>query len=256
MSRKAQLTLGLLVLLMLAIATVSAGPRIISSLGLDLGGDKFTLPEKQPFPGWVKRSNSVMVVSCEKGFYWEDLSKGESICNLPSGEITAGDVVKNCQGYVVLIHIPSNRLIFEHYFTPTNIEEYPNVPKEPDTPIDPIPEIPTEKTTITITKPMGKTTYLWNLNVKSSDTAKILGYIDIEAELDNPAGIEIKEVRFYIDDTLRNTDDEAPYSWRWAERVIGEKTIKVVAISDTNEEVASAEIFVSIFNLNFKQNNN
>lgn len=259
MSRKATIALGLLVLLMLSIITVSALPKIPSYFGLNINNDYAKLPVIPPFPGWSKGKNDLMVIHCSGDFYWSDIDKGDSICTLPSGKISAGDLVTNCQGRVVLTHVPANTVIFTNYFTPNNIQDNPENPGNPDD--DPYipdnpdklgPEIPDEDPTISITKPAEKTMYLRNLNIKSSDITRVLGYIDIEAEVDNPTDIDIKEVRFYIDGSLRSTDDEAPYSWRWNEKVLGEKTITVVAISDTNEEIASAEIIVSILNLNLK----
>ena len=68
----------------------------------------------------------------------------------------------------------------------------------------------------TITKPLEKTFYLRNTNIKSSEITRILGYIDIEATIDNPSDITIKEVRFYIDDELKHTDNSPSWQWKWS----------------------------------------
>ena len=114
------------------------------------------------------------------------------------------------------------------------------------------PKKPVETPTIKITKPLEKSLYFRNNAIKSVQTTRILGYIDIEVTIDNPTDTEIIGVKFYIDNELKHTDDAEPYSWSWNEKVIGERTIKVAAYTSTDEEIASEKITVSILNLKVK----
>jgi len=109
------------------------------------------------------------------------------------------------------------------------------------------PEKPVETPTIKITKPLEKSLYFRNNAIKSVQTTRILGYIDIEVTIDNPTDATITGIKFYIDDELKHTDDTEPYSWSWNEKVIGERTIKVAAYTSTDEEIT-----VSILNLKVK----
>ena len=79
----------------------------------------------------------------------------------------------------------------------------------------------------------------------------IIGDCGIETEVDSP--IEIGMVKFYIDDELLGTDDKEPYEFQWNERVFFFHTIKVEAI-DINQNTASDEVKVFIFNFNFLNN--
>lgn len=244
MSRKAQLTLGLLVLLMLFIVTASALPKITNpGNSFNFGIKAPALPEYQPYPGWNIRDNSIMVTHCQKGFYWSDINKGDSICTLPSGQIKAGDMITNCQGQVILTHIPSNSVIFTHYFTTRNTQTNPNN-KNNST-----PGTSEEKPTINIVKPVEKSLYLRNIKLTSTQITRIIGFIDIEIEINNPSNIEITYLKYYIDNELKHTDETLSLHWRWDEKIKGEHTIKVEAYTSSNEKICSTELVVSILNL-------
>ncbi|MEA2055139.1 MAG: PKD domain-containing protein [Candidatus Thermoplasmatota archaeon] len=74
----------------------------------------------------------------------------------------------------------------------------------------------------------------------------IIGGIEINANAyDTISGIQ--KVKFYIDDTLRHTDNATPYTWEWNETAIGQYSVKVVAY-DMAGNTASSEADVIIFN--------
>lgn len=54
-------------------------------------------------------------------FSWSDVDKGTSICNLPTGEISAGDQITGCSGTVILKWVPTNALLGSWTFTNKNI---------------------------------------------------------------------------------------------------------------------------------------
>jgi len=250
MSRKATITLALLVILMLAIVTANAAPRILNAfnnLGVGNNGNSlsFDLPPIPPAIGWLKNSDSILVTYAPSDLSWANVDKKESHCTLATGTISAGDYVTNCEGPVVLVWTPSNSVLFNGNFKTTADPQDPN--EYPEN-----PEKPVETPTIKITKPLEKSFYFRNNAIKSSQTTRILGYVDIEATIENPTDTKIIGVRFYIDDELKHTDDTEPYSWRWNEKVVGERTIKVAAYSETDEKIASKEITVSVLNLKVK----
>ncbi|HID25652.1 MAG TPA: CocE/NonD family hydrolase [Thermoplasmata archaeon] len=74
----------------------------------------------------------------------------------------------------------------------------------------------------------------------------ILGRVTVEPYI--PTGREVQRVEFYIDDELRNTDLEAPYSWLWDETIFGRHEIKVIAY-DNKGNKAEDKIDVITFNL-------
>ena len=74
----------------------------------------------------------------------------------------------------------------------------------------------------------------------------IIGRINVEIDAHGVSGIE--RVGFYIDNELRYTDLEAPYSWLWDERIFGIHEIKVIAY-DREGNKAEDKMDVIIFNL-------
>ena len=73
-------------------------------------------------------------------------------------------------------------------------------------------------------------------------------YVVIEASAtDTESGI--KQVEFYIDNVLRSIDVQEPYEWAWSrENVFGRHNIEVIAYDNENN-VASDEMDVIIFNI-------
>lgn len=72
----------------------------------------------------------------------------------------------------------------------------------------------------------------------------IIGKITIETNV-YPNSIE--KVEFYVDNEIKFTDENPPYSWQWNEFAIGWHEIKVVAYK--NGGVTEDEINVWIFNV-------
>jgi len=77
----------------------------------------------------------------------------------------------------------------------------------------------------------------------------IIGKITVTADARDEDGIS--KVEFYIDDVLKFTDHDKPYSWLWNEFAIGRHEIKVVVHDDEGNK-AQDEIDVIIFNLGGK----
>ena len=98
---------------------------------------------------------------------------------------------------------------------------------------------------IYIGKP-GNYLYIFDREIISLKMPVILGRITIVADAYDEDGIS--KVEFYIDDNLKSTDYDKPYSWLWDEKAIGRYEIKVVAY-DNGENVAEDKINVIIFNL-------
>ncbi|HEX17225.1 MAG TPA: hypothetical protein ENG60_02280 [Thermoplasmatales archaeon] len=71
----------------------------------------------------------------------------------------------------------------------------------------------------------------------------IIGPITIEAD----ARGEVSRVEFYVDNSLRSTDYDEPYSWHWDEFAMGWHEIKVVAYDNSGKE-GEDKISVVIFN--------
>jgi len=77
--------------------------------------------------------------------------------------------------------------------------------------------------------------------------AVVIGGIDISADAQDFAS-GIRKVEFYVDSTLRQTDNTTPYVWDWNETVIGPYTLKVKAY-DTAGNIASVDVPIMIFNI-------
>ncbi len=81
--------------------------------------------------------------------------------------------------------------------------------------------------------------YIFNQEIIPLGRTIIIGGITIETSVYSP-NEDIDKVEFYIDDKLKYTDYESPYTWLWDEIAIGIHKIKVVAyginISSTNEK--------------------
>lgn len=97
---------------------------------------------------------------------------------------------------------------------------------------------------IDIIKPQ-KALYINNRMIIPFFATIIIGDIEIEVEASDESGIN--RVDFYVDNTLKETDTAAPYSWRWDEIAFFKHSIKVVAY-DNAGNYADAERNVWIFN--------
>jgi len=89
--------------------------------------------------------------------------------------------------------------------------------------------------------------YIHNNKIFNFITPLIIGNLSIETKITNP-GNGIKNVSFYIDDELIAIDDSIPFNHYFDKRIIGKKTIKVLA-TDYNDNTASDEIITYIINL-------
>ncbi len=97
---------------------------------------------------------------------------------------------------------------------------------------------------VSIEKPRDGYLYFMDREIMpiASGKAVIIGKITIEVETNG------NMVEFYVDDKLKATDNESPYSWVWDEKAIGWHEIKVVAYDDEKERVEE-RMNIFIFNL-------
>ena len=102
----------------------------------------------------------------------------------------------------------------------------------------------TSRPTVKITKPENAL-YLLNMKILPLSKPLIIGRIDIEVDA-SQGEVGIDRVEFYIDDELKFTDFDEPYSWTWKDKVFFKHTIKVIAI-DNAEKSSSNEIVVRKF---------
>jgi len=71
----------------------------------------------------------------------------------------------------------------------------------------------------------------------------IIGKITVEVEV--VSNIDIKEVKFYVDDILKNVDIEEPYEWVWDERGLGRHKLHIVALDEVgNSDEIEKEVWV------------
>jgi hypothetical protein len=105
--------------------------------------------------------------------------------------------------------------------------------------------------TVSIIKPKEKSLYFRDHRLIVFPKTLIIGFITITAEAHDDTGI--KEVQFYIDETLKNTTytpgDGGFYSWTWNDRswIRSRHTITVKVI-DTDDNEVQASLAVSLRN--------
>jgi len=81
---------------------------------------------------------------------------------------------------------------------------------------------------VNITCPLDKYLYIDGLKIfRTLFKSRIIGSINIRADVTDNG--EIEKVEFYINNELKKTDKEKPYSYKYNEFSIGRKTIKIVA---------------------------
>jgi PKD repeat protein len=103
-----------------------------------------------------------------------------------------------------------------------------------------ITEIPEDTTppSVEIIKPQERSIYFLNDRILSFLTVLVIGSIDVEVEAyDSDSGVN--RVEFYVDGSLQDSDNSAPYSWTWSEWAFFRHTLKVVAYDNagnSNEE--------------------
>ena len=92
-----------------------------------------------------------------------------------------------------------------------------------------------------------KALYVFNKKIIPLPSPLIIGKIDIEAYAsDYKSGIE--RVEFYIDDELRYTDNDSPYSWTWDEFAFGAHEI-AVSTYNNDGDYANSKMEVMILNI-------
>ncbi|MBE3136283.1 MAG: PQQ-binding-like beta-propeller repeat protein [Thermoplasmata archaeon] len=100
------------------------------------------------------------------------------------------------------------------------------------------------KPSVTIIRPVNGI-YLMDIRVLPFSKPVIIGRITIQVKAaQEPFGIE--RVEFYIDDTVKATDTEAPYQWTWSTPAFFKHTIRAVAY-DTSGKSTEKSIDVSKF---------
>ena len=109
--------------------------------------------------------------------------------------------------------------------------------------ICPVPD--TTPPTVEIIKP-GNYLYFMNFEIFPISSAIVIGKIDINvAASDDDSGID--RVEFYIKDQLKTTDDTAPYSWTWSERVLSAFVIEVIAYDNEGNNASAIKGVFKIF---------
>jgi parallel beta-helix repeat protein len=91
--------------------------------------------------------------------------------------------------------------------------------------------------------------YIFNREIMPTITGNtiIIGKITVTVDAqDKASGID--KVEFYIDDVLKNVDDDAPYQWEWDEPAFFKHILKAVAYDNAGNH-ASDQMDIMIFNL-------
>lgn len=97
---------------------------------------------------------------------------------------------------------------------------------------------------ISIVKPNAHV-YIFNIQIaplpgQGRFNAIVIGAVNVEVDVGNTS---VDKVEFYVDDELKENDTEAPYEWKWDERMIVPPihSLKIVGY-DNDVEVGSDEI--------------
>jgi len=94
---------------------------------------------------------------------------------------------------------------------------------------------------IQIVKPKDNAIYLRNIELKIKlRNIVIIGFIDVEVEVTS----DIIKVEYYVNDELKHTDSEPPFEWKWNERSLFRKTLKVKAYDGNNWSEDEINVFV------------
>ena len=105
-----------------------------------------------------------------------------------------------------------------------------------------------KKPLVSIERP-GNYLYVFDKEIVPLKMPVILGNITVIAEAFDEDGIE--KVEFYVNNILKSTDYEEPYSWLWNEFVIGRHKIKVITYDRLGEK-GEDEIGVIVFDWGVK----
>ena len=84
---------------------------------------------------------------------------------------------------------------------------------------------------VVISTPQEKHLYVLGKDVRAFPFTLVIGKINVEAQVNGNVGV-IQKVEFYQDNTLRFTDNEAPYVWSWNTLSFFRHSIKAIAYYD------------------------
>ncbi len=103
---------------------------------------------------------------------------------------------------------------------------------------------------VSIVKPNGYV-YIFNIRIaplpgQGRFNAIVIGAVNVEVDVGNTS---VDKVEFYVDNELKANDTEAPYEWKWNERMIVPPihSLKVVGYYD-DVEIGSDEIRLLFIN--------
>lgn len=264
MTKKGLFAIFLIIALLFLVVSANALPKIFPNVQFPIGGNQgdmfgdYEIPKPGPRISFLKQTgNKILICKAPAGYDWSEFDKGKSQCLLPDGTVMAGDVIKNCEGTVTIIHKATNEIAITATFdTPLTDDEKEkqdtdNQKDDTQNKQDDQNNPDTQDTgefKIKITKPMEKKSYIRDINLKEGSTTLIIGHIEVETEVTNPENIEIDKVVFSIDGDEKYTDDEGPtYQWTWDEKIFGKHTIKVAAYHN-DKLLDDDEIKVRILN--------
>jgi len=150
-------------------------------------------------------------------FYWGDGSFNWSDACLSGENVTLSHVWERPGTYSVVVKAVDEVGAESEWSEPLNITIYPD----------------TENPTIDILQP--KKGYLYILGKEITPTVAgltiVIGEIEVKVAASDNIGVE--RVEFYIDNTLKEVDYEAPYSWKWRESTIGWRILEIRAYDIT-----------------------
>ena len=91
---------------------------------------------------------------------------------------------------------------------------------------------------VVITNPQEKHLYVFGIDKGVFPVTFVLGKINVEAQVNGEAGF-VEKVEFYLDNQLKATDTEEPYSWSWNQLSFFRHTLKIVAYYDAGNSSSS-----------------
>ncbi len=265
MTKKGLFAIFLIIALLFLVVSANALPKIFPNVQFPIGGNQGNmfgdyedlLTKPGPRISFLKQSgNQILICKSPAGYDWSEFDKGKSQCLLPEGAVMAGDVIKNCEGTVTIIHKATNEIAISATFTdPLTEEEKEKQDTDPD-PVDQNKDDENNQDTqektqfeIKITKPAEKKSYIRDIQLKERDNTLVIGNIDVETDITNPDNIGIQKVVFSVDNKEKYTDDEGPtYSWSWDEKIFGKHTITVSVYDKKGNLLDSDEIKITILN--------
>ena len=81
---------------------------------------------------------------------------------------------------------------------------------------------------VVITNPQEKHLYVFGTDKGAFPVSLVIGKINVEAQVNGEAGF-VEKVEFYLDDHVKATDTEEPYSWSWNQLSFFRHTVKIIA---------------------------